>query len=351
MARQEAYQRLSVKPAGDPPFGYIYSPATFPLLRLIGAVPATVSGSLYLALLICGVLAQIWVVLRFLWREEPLLFLYLAPLTLFFPGLLASGVMLGGNVAYVIYGGVFLAADHGWRRNTWRWFYLVVLAASCIKIPLISLALIAPLSSRRQWVPSITTVAAGLVVFGVERLIWPAFFMHYLQAIKVQVGMSYDFGGSPAGLLSEVLMRHQLPYANAGVLLHVSYVIPCFLMMLYLSRFFLGGVISLQQWLPVLLVGVVLLNPRLQEYDLAAVTLPIAAILWQSLKLLTPRLKTRVWCGCLLVTCLNLLALQSWFLRKMSGGFLIVLCFALGCGNLWHFIHHSAAVREAQPAL
>src|SRR6201999_375654 len=110
--------------------------------------------------------------------------------------------VLGGNIAYILYGAVLAAAFLGWKKNLWWCFYVVVLFAACVKAPLLSLALLPALSARKQWLPTTATVAAGLLLFACQPLIWPALFKHYLEAVELQFSFNQDFGCSPAGLFS-----------------------------------------------------------------------------------------------------------------------------------------------------
>ena len=78
----------------DPPFSYVYSPITLPLLRLIGAVPVWLSGTLYSLLYIAAALAQVWVTFRAVERSERPYFRYLAPVAFFFPGFIAAATIM-----------------------------------------------------------------------------------------------------------------------------------------------------------------------------------------------------------------------------------------------------------------
>ncbi len=168
-------------------------------------------------------------------------FIYFAPVAAFFPGLLANGTILGGNIAYILYALVLLAAVVGWRRGSWHWFYLAVLAASCVKAPLLSLVAIPVLSARRQWIPAGITTAAGAAFFAMQPLVWPTLFKHYLQAVELQFSYNHDFGSSPAGLFSEILTITASPTLSPASSSMPATRCPSSLVMLYLSRQFLRG--------------------------------------------------------------------------------------------------------------
>jgi hypothetical protein len=338
MAIQQVFHsQIARHPNASPPYSYVYSPITLPLLRLIGAFPAWLSASAYWLVYIAAVLGQIWVGMQAVEDSERRYFVYFAPVSAFFPGLLANGTILSGNIAYILYALVLLTAVIGWRKGSWHWFYLAVLAASCVKAPLLSLVVIPVLSARRQWIPAGITTAAGAALFAMQPLVWPTLFKHYLQAVELQFSYNHDFGSSPTGLFSEVLTNHGIPYSIPSIIFYACYALPVFATLLYLSRQFLRGSFSLTQWIPVLLVGVILLNPRLIEYDVAPIALPLALIGWRFLATFNRPSKT-ILIFSVFFAITNAFALYSWDLRKMIDGPLLVLFFIAGS---WNLLQHS----------
>ena len=336
------HSQLAQHPNADPPYSYVYSPLTLPLLRLIAAIPTFLSAGLYWLIYLAAVLTQVWVAFRFIEPRERPLFLYLAPLAPFFPGFLANGIVLGGNIAYILYAAILLAAIYAWRRGSWVLFYLSVLATSCVKAPLLSLVTIPILSARRQWLPTALTTAAGVALFAMQPRIWPTLFAHYLEAVELQFSYNRDFGCSPAGLFSGILFDHHLPYSPASILFYAAYAIPLFAVLLYLSRLHLKGRFSLAQWFPVLLTGVILLNPRLIEYDVAPLALPLALIAWRFLNSIAPPRRAALILATLFLV-LNAFAVTSWTLRKDIDGPLLVAFFCAGVWNLLHQTRQPAA--------
>ena len=318
----------------DPPWSYVYSPITLPLLRLIRFVPGIISGLLYWVVYVAAVLTQAWVGMQAVEREERPTFLYLAAVAAFFPGLLANGIVLGGNVAYILYAAVFLAAIYAWRGHSWRWFYLAVLIASCVKAPLLCLVVLPIFTARKQWLPAIGTTIVGAALFLMQARIWPDLFQHYLQAVALQFTYNRDFGCSPAGLFSGVLYDHGIAYTTPAAIFYLAYAAVIFATLFYLSRLYLRGLFTLQQWMPVLLVGVILLNPRLIEYDVAPLALPLALIGWRFLRILTTHNRA-IWIAILFFAGTNAAALSSWSLRKWMDGPLLLIFLALGSYTLW----------------
>ncbi len=268
------------EPPDPTPFTYVYSPLTLVFLRFIGLFPVALSNTIYWIVYGAGVLAVILVELQAVEASESRVFMVIAPLALFFPGLLQQDVLFSGNIAYILYGLTLSAAYLGWKRGQWGWFYGVVLFASCCKAPMLSLLAIPILSARKQWMWSCITGAAGLLLFAMQPLIWPALFQHYLEAVELQFSFNHDFSSSPAGLLADALYN-VVPYKIMSTGFYLFYAIPLALILLYLSRRFFDGRFSLRQWIPVMLVGVIFLNPRIMEYDVAPITIAMAIVLWR----------------------------------------------------------------------
>jgi hypothetical protein len=335
-AQKIFYAQRALHPDSMPPYAYVYSPITLLLLRAIGRVPVRLSEGLYWMLYIAGVLAQIWVGMQAAKPAEWRFFVFLAPAAAFFPGLLVQDNMLGGNVAYILYGLILVAALAGWRRGQWHWFYLATLAASCFKAPLLSLLPIPILSTRRQWLPAGLTGVLGLALFAIQPLLWPSLFRHYLEAVELLSYNSRDFGLSPAGLFAHALTRMGLPYSPWSTLFYLLYVIPVFGVLLYLSKQFLRGRFTLAQWMPVMLVGVILLNPRIMIYDVVPLTIPMALILWRFFVSFTTPAKAAIFTAVLLaVADAFILAYSSIDLWEVMDGLLLIAVFAAGCRSLF----------------
>lgn len=334
MAIQEAFHRQAVHAAdAEIPFGYVYSPVTLPILRIVGLVPGWLSVGIYLLLYLFAAIAQIWVTMSAGTMSERRYLAVLAPISIFFPGLLASGIVNSGNVAYVLYAAVLLCAARGWRQEKWGWFYVSVVVASCVKAPFLGLLAIPVLSTRGQWRWASLAAGSGVSLFAVQPVFWPTLFHHYLQAIDMQVSFNHDFGCGPAGLFSGFLQSGGGAFSRAGTIFYLCYAIPLFLWAVYLSRLYLRGRICWKEWMPVMLVGVFLLNPRIIEYDLAPVTIPLGLIAWRFLNSIT----SRQWAIVALSTslaALNALALTSWNRWKWTEGPLLVFLFLAGSWSL-----------------
>jgi len=158
-------EHRTLGPGMAPPFSYVYSPITLPLLRWVGHVPFGASAVVYWLFYVWSVAAAVWVGWWAVEERERRAFAVLVPVAVFFPGLLQQDVFFSGNVAFILYGCALVAALAGWRRGNWGWFYVAALIASCFKAPLLTLLAIPVLSARKQWVPAGVTAALGFGLF------------------------------------------------------------------------------------------------------------------------------------------------------------------------------------------
>ncbi len=320
-------------PSNSGPFSYVYSPITLPVLRLVAATPHWVAAGIFWLCYLAGILGELAFGAAALQAQERRYLFALAPIAIFFPGFLAHDIILSGNVAYILYGLVLTCTLIAWRRGQWRWFYLAVLAASCVKAPLLSLLAIPVLSARRQRFPVIATGIAGIALFAIQPIFWPTFFHNYLEAVELQFSFNRDFGFSPAGIFSGILYDHHIPYSPACTLFYLAYSIPLFVGLYFLSRQFLRGRFTLEQWMPVLLLGVILLNPRLIEYDAAPLAIPLAVIAWRFFARYLSTTHTILATVGLFLT-LNVIAFQSQEWWKLTEAPLLVVFFVAGVFTL-----------------
>jgi hypothetical protein len=329
MALQRAYQAHPV-PGVSKPYSYVYSVITFPLLHLIALLPLWLAGILYWTAHATAVFAEIWVALHFVQHDEETLFAYLAPLVPFFPGLLQNETIQSGNISYVLYAAIFVAALYAWRRGHWIWFYVAVLLASCVKAPELILLLIPVLTARRQLLPAAIALGIGTAIIAIQPLLWPVLFRHNMEALTLQTDLYRDFGCSPVGLYSAFRFDRGLPYTPSSYVVYSAYALLDLACLGYCARLFFRGGVALLQWVPVLMVGILLLNPRVQEYDVVLLTLPMALIAWRWLTMFTSRSKLVLSLTTVLWVILNAFSIYSWELRKQIEGPLLVILFIAG---------------------
>jgi hypothetical protein len=203
---------------------------------------------------------------------------FVLPAVVFFPGLVTDDVILSGNVAYLLYGGILLGATAGWKRGQWSWYYIAVLIASIFKTPFLAFLAFPVLIDARQWIRSGMTAVAGGLIFAVQARIWPGLFSEYLKSLLLVFDWLHDFGFGPASVLGLYLWRRGRPTATPTTVLFVICAVVIGILLLVLAGRVRKWKLSREAWVPVAFVGTALLNPRVMKYDLAAITVPMLLI-------------------------------------------------------------------------
>ena len=280
------HTRLASNPAEHPPFVYVYSPMTLPVLRLLAVFPRWLLGLLYWGAVATGALLQLWAGFQMADQRERRWLALMLPAIIFFPGLVTDDAILSGNVSYPLYGVILAAATAGWKRGRWSWYYIAVLAASVFKTPFLVFLAFPVLiesgrdrdSGRRQWVPSALAGITGVLIFAAQIRLWPGLFREYLSSLRLVFDYLHDFGYGPAGALGKALWTRGLPSSLATTILHLVVVCALGIVLLFLARRVREWKLPPEAWVPVALVGTALLNPRIMKYDLAAITIPMLLI-------------------------------------------------------------------------
>jgi hypothetical protein len=286
VALQAFHQRLATNPAEPRPFVYVYSPLTLPLLRLLALFPGSFVGLLYAIAVALGAAIQFWAGFQMADQRERRWLMFVLPAVVFFPGLVTDDVILSGNVAYLLYGGILLGGTAGWKRGHWTWYYLAVLIASVFKTPFLAFLAFPVLIDARQWVRSSMTAIAGVLIFAAQARVWPALFREYLTSLLLVFDWLHDFGFGPASVLGLYLWRRGRPTATPTTILFVICAGVIGVVLLVLARHVREWNLPREAWVPVALVGTALLNPRVMKYDLAAITVPMVLIGGRALRLL-----------------------------------------------------------------
>lgn len=277
LARQTAAEAT-----GHHAFTYVYPPLTLIALRAVNLLPAWIAAALYWITYGAAFAGMVWAATQCFRPQDRSVMQYAVPLVVFFPGLMPDDVILSGNIAYIFYGLIFTAAVLGWRRGVWRWFYLAVLLAACFKLPFLTLLAIPPLAGERQWLKATSVGAAGVGLFAIQNWLWPIPFREYLQSVSMQFQFNGDFGLSPAGVLGRFLYEHGLPFSAPSTVAFLIYGALLFAALYAFSTMYRDRRTSPEIWIPVLMVGTILLNPRIMQYDAHAIALPMALIVTRS---------------------------------------------------------------------
>ena len=331
IAAQQAFHEQAASGAREP-FPYIYSPLTLPLLRLLGALPGWLMGVLYVGALTVAFLLELWTGFQMASEQERPWLVLMLPLVAFFPGLIVDDVILSGNVAFILYGLILAAAVPGWKRNHWLWFYIAVVAASIFKMPMLTLLAFSVLAGKRQWYPSGIAAAVGMLLFAVQIRLWPELFREYLLAIRLEFNYGHDFGYGPAGVLGKALWHTGRPYMPTTTVLYLVFAGVLGLVLLMIRKHVRLSGLPQGTWIPVALVGTFLLNPRIQKYDMAAVTVPMLLIVWRAMRSAKGRIAAgaaiATGIGCFLIANAITVAGPSWVpVELMVFGAVLVLGF------------------------
>jgi len=277
LARQQAAHAV-----GKFTFSYVYPPLTLFVLRAIALFPSWLAVALYTAAYCGGYVILLWAIMQFFRPEDRSAMQYAIPLVIFFPGLMTDIVIFSGNVAYIFYGLLFAATVAGWKRGNWHWFYLAILLGACFKLPFLTLLTIPAMAGQRQWLRATSVGAAGVGIWALQGHLWPAQFHEYLECVRLQFEFNHDFGESPAGNLGRALFWHGIDYTLIPTLVFLIYGGLIFGALWYYSSLYKRGRISGESWIPVLLLGTLLLNPRIMQYDLHAFSLVMVLIVLRS---------------------------------------------------------------------
>jgi len=370
IAVQHAYHNLPAGRNGPHPFSYVYPPMTLPLLHLAGMFPVWLAGTLFVIAIAAGVLLQAWAGYQLASASERRWLALLLPFTLFFPGLIHNVTILCGNIVCVLYGLVLAAGVRGWRYGKWFWYYAAVLLISIFKLPLLTLLFLPLLVGRRQWLSACMTGAAGVALFAIQPWLWPKLFREYLLAVRLQFDYNHDFGASPVGMFGTVLDGMGKPYSPAVTIFYLVFAVLVGVLLLHLAHRWRQGRISLERWLPVALVGTLLMNPRIMEYDAFAFTVPMLLLAWRAFRAVLDKAASLAGDGALLLmrgqesnnrpdlalllaasgwfTAINLIRLGAEWKPTDAGVMLGVFC--VGVGMLYWRAEGKGDVAEAASA-
>ena len=190
----------------------------------------------------------------------------LLPLTPFL-----STAFLSGNIHVLWYFAAGLAAIPGIRRNQWAGFYLLAFVAAMSQPVFILLLLFPAFAGARQYVTSAGTLAATAVAYAVEYGLNPAMYRQFQQTVAAHLAASHDYGQGVFGMLAGAGIG---AIACAAVQICFSVVVVAVLVWLKVH-----GIANDRRWWALLILAVVLVNPRVMPYDAAIGLIPAAFFL------------------------------------------------------------------------
>lgn len=258
-------------------FIYWYPPISILFLRAINVIPELLRSLMFWAAYVAGFGLQLWGASRYALPTERNKLRFLLPLTIFFPAFVPSDCILSGNLAIPMYGAIMAASVPGWRDGRWGWFYGAVLASSLLKPPMLVWLIVPWLIGSAQLVPSALAAFCGVDAFILQRVIWPERFASFM--ISIRHALPYETNYSAVGMFYRTAQQFGHPPSRllAAFLVLFSTVIVALLA--YFAYECKRGNLAGQSLAAIVLVSTAILAPRLKEYDLLPLTIPMALIL------------------------------------------------------------------------
>lgn len=174
--------------------------------------------------------------------------------------------LYSANVAPSLYLAALLAAVPGLRKNHWGWFYFVVFLAGAIKITLVIMLLFPLLAGRRQWLRSIATGVAVAVVYAAQARLVPALYAGYKWALLQQVKVEHQYGYGIFGVVGSLDEKLHRPLGPEAYAIH-GLVAGIILVLLFWLRSRGADVREPGLWMGLLVMTVMVVNPRMLHYD------------------------------------------------------------------------------------
>lgn len=200
---------------------------------------------------------------------------------------IASG-LLSGNIATPCYAAALLAAIPGIRSGRWRTFFVVVFFIALIKVTFLLLLLLPLLSREKRWRGSVLCFGATGCAYLLQIALAPNLYRSFQQAVYRWGFAGLNYGFSPFGEAANTLHRFHryqflLPWA-VEVVFAAAVLLSLVLVRMRLASKYHGGL-----GLALILVSIVLLNPRMMLYDVTVGILPVYFLMLQGVRSI-PRL-------------------------------------------------------------
>ncbi len=286
LARQKAEAALGHSKGeaalGHHVFVYLYPPISIEFLKVLNMVPALVRAALYWMVYAVGFGLQLWAGSRFALAAEWRVLRFVLPLAMFFPAFVPSDTLLSGNIAIPMYGAVLAAAVRGWRQERWGVFFAVVVATSLLKPPMLVWLVVPLFLGSAQLVPVGAAAFCGVVLFGVQKFLWAQRFAEFMSSIRYTLPLEINY--SLAAMFGALLRFAGHPSDRAAMVLYIAASLAIFGMLLYFAREFRRHNLQGQTFAVVVFVSTALFLPRLKEYDLLPLTIPMALIVLRGVR-------------------------------------------------------------------
>jgi hypothetical protein len=262
---------------------FLYPPAFLVIAGFFAhLIPSGWGENLYTALHVAATVALPLVLMRWYFRF-PWLTVPFA-LLLFFasPNFTSVRALCTLNIASTAYCVAFLAAVPGLKRERWIWFYLAVLVVASIKIIFLSLLLLPLLAGKRQWRRCFLCGAAVIGVNILEKVVAPGLYAGYQSSLVQGIVNQGYYGFGLFAIVAAYGYKLHIPLplgAYAAAALQDAVLVGVLLYLKYRLRRVVWTDNMRSAWLALIVTAVILVNPRLLQYD-ADISLFAAGILW-----------------------------------------------------------------------
>lgn len=266
--------RYGTHAARRAPLVYWYPPLSLRVLKLLTPLSDSTLIYCYVAVFVVSWLLLLKINYGFASVLERKWLLFLLPLCIFFPDLLADLSVFALNIAILLYALILLGAQRGWRHNRWLWFYLAVLLAVLFKPHMLTLLALPLLTGKRQWGATFLAAISGLALFSLQAWLWTQQMAEFTQIYQLVQASSHDFGYGLSGLFCQFLWRHGVPTGSIFPMCSVFWIAALFAFLLFLSRRLKDHPQLREKWQPIALLGVVCLSPRVTACETSVVVIP-----------------------------------------------------------------------------
>lgn len=200
------------------------------------------------------------------------------------PDLAGADALLSGNLSVPCYAIALAAAIPGIRRGRWSYLYAIVIVIAGIKVSFLLLLMLPLLAGRRQLVACIACAGIVFGTYGAQWMFARTAFRQFLLSLRQQAYLGFDDGYSVFHYARALNYNLQLGPAYTPFVAELVVTAIVFAALLYLRRILVDP--PQGSWLAILLLAIVLLNPRMKVYDAAVGALPAFALLGYSLRTL-----------------------------------------------------------------
>jgi hypothetical protein len=276
-----------------------------PLFLYVGAflarlLPQGWGWILYIAIYLSSVLALPAILCRYYFRQPWLnqAFTYLIFLAV--PGFATIFALLSGNISCLLYLLIFAAALPGVRKNRWELFYLAVFVAANIKITFVLMLFLPIFAGEWQLLRSLFCLASVITSQVLQKIFMPHMYADYRHSLANHVIGENQYGYGIFGIAAgqDYKLHHAVGMVPYIIAVLVAIAIFCSLALL---RRRAGLKSANGAWLALVIVAVVIANPRILSYEVyfglaAALVLLIWAfnsrwpLLWMLCLFLLPQL-------------------------------------------------------------